>query len=174
MKVKMGYTKRESKPIKSLFSKLRLGSISRPLIELDVISNQIAFMPNFIHSMDATNIQLLIKRLIYKGFIMNLLTNHDCFATTPNYMYYLNKEIRLAFFMIYFEDDYIKNVHEHFIKQIYNTTELIYIKETDKLVEINIKDIKNQTLSLDLNQEYVIIIKNKEYTIPRLPYNTKN
>jgi len=61
MKVRMGYKKRESKPIKSLFSKLRLGSVSLPLTKMDHISNQISFMPNFIHSMDATNIQLLIK-----------------------------------------------------------------------------------------------------------------
>jgi DNA-directed RNA polymerase len=67
MKVKMGYQKRESKPIKSLFSKLRIGSVSH-LTKLDHISN-IAFMPNFIHSMDATNLlinlQIKIKQWIY-------------------------------------------------------------------------------------------------------------
>lgn len=173
MKVKMGYQKRESKPIKSLFSKLRIGSVSRPLTKLDSISNRIAFMPNLIHSMDATNIQLLIKIFTDKNKTMNLLTTHDCFATTPNYMYDLNKEIRLAFLMIYFKDDYIKSVHENFIKQIYNTTKLIYIKEKDKLVKVNIEDIKNITLSLDCNKEYVIIMNKKKYTIPSLPYNSK-
>lgn len=173
MKVKMGYQQRESKPIKSLFSKLRIGSVSRPLTKLDSISNRIAFMPNLIHSMDATNIQLLIKIFTDKNKTMNLLTTHDCFATTPNYMYDLNKEIRLAFLMIYFKDDYIKSVHENFIKQIYNTTKLIYIKEKDKLVKVNIEDIKNITLSLDCNKEYVIITNKNKYTIPSLPYNSK-
>lgn len=41
----------------------------------------------------------------------------------------LNIEIRLAFFKIYFEDDYIKSVHENFIKQIYKSTNSIYIKK---------------------------------------------
>jgi len=175
MKVKMGYQKRESKPITSLFSKLRLGSVSLPLTKLDFMSNRIAFMPNLIHSMDATNIHLLTKKYIDKNKAINLLTVHDCFSTTPKYMYDLNKEIRLAFLMIYFkEDDYIKSVHEKFIQQIYNTTKSIYIKENDKLVEVKIEDIKNITLSLDSNKEYVIKINEKNYTLPSLPYNTKN
>jgi len=102
MIVKMGYQERKSKPVVSLFSRLRLGSVSLPLKDMDSMSNQIAFMPNFIHSMDATNIQFLIKRFIDKNKTINLLTTHDCFSTTPNYMYDLNKEIRLAFLMIYF------------------------------------------------------------------------
>ena len=174
MKIKMGYTKRKSKSINSLFSKLRLGSVSLPLTKLDPISNRIAFMPNFIHSMDATNIQLLIKRFTDKNKTINLLTTHDCYATSPNYMCDLNKEIRLAFLMIYFNFDYIKSVHENFIKQIYNTTKLIYIKENDKLVKVNIEDTNNLALFLDSNKEYVVLINKKEYTMPSLPYNTKN
>jgi len=72
-------------------------------------------------------------------------------------MYDLNKEIRLAFLMIYFKDDYIKSVHENFIKQIYNNTKLIYIKENDKLVKVNIEE--NQNLTLDCNKEYIIKAK---------------
>ena len=175
MKVKMNYNKKESKTIKSLFSKLRLGSVSLPLTKMNHISNRIAFMPNFIHSMDATNIQFLIKLLKekYKKEI-NLITIHDCFATTPNYMFELNKEIRIAFIMIYFQGDYIKSVHENFIKQIYSNTKLIYIKENDKLIKLNFEDIKNKTLSLDSNKEYVVEFNKKKYTIPRLPYNTNN
>jgi len=123
MKIKMQYNKRKSEPIKSLFSNLRIGSVSLPLAKMDSISNRIAFMPNFIHSMDSTNIQLLIN--IYKARKeedINLFTIHDCFATTPNYMKELNRDIRLAFIMIYFQGDYIKSVHENFIKKIYNCT----------------------------------------------------
>ena len=173
MRIKMGYKQRESKPIISLFSKLRLGSVSLPLTKMDHISNRIAFMPNFIHSMDATNIQLLIQIIQATNQTkMNLITIHDCFATTPDYMFYLNKEIRLAFIMIYFQGDYIKSVHENFIKQIFCSTKLIYIKENDKLIKVKIENIKNLTLSLDLNKEYVVKINKKKYIIPRLPYNT--
>jgi len=89
-------------------------------------------------------------------------------------MFDLNKEIRIAFIMIYFQGDYIKSVHENFIKQIYCTTKLIYIKENDKLIKVKIEDIKNLSLSLDFNKEYVVIINKKKYNIPSLPYDTNN
>jgi DNA-directed RNA polymerase len=94
---------------------------------MDSMSNKIAFMPNFIHSMDSTNIQILIQNYkSKKEEDINLLTIHDCFATTPNYMKELNKEVRLAFLMIYFQGDYIRSVHEHFLNKIYKNTNKIY------------------------------------------------
>lgn len=42
--------------------------------------------------------------------------------------------------MIYFQADYIKSVHENFIKQIYCATKLIYIKENDELTQVKFED----------------------------------
>lgn len=196
----MQYKKRKSEPLNSLFSKLRLGSVSLPLNKMDSISNRIAFMPNFIHSMDSTNIQLLIKNYKdKKQENINLFTIHDCFATTPNYMKDLNRDVRLAFLMIYFQGDYIKTVHENFIKKIYNCTQAIYeyeennetLQETEKLeenkkvstsnesnnsknlVRLDIEDVNNLFLSLNINKKYVIRTPRK-YIIPSLPYNVDN
>ena len=169
MVVKMKYITFESKPVKSMFTKIRKGSVNLPLPgkRMDIISNKIAFMPNFIHSMDSTNIQILIKNYIDENNDkMNLFTIHDCFATTPNFMSQLNKDIRLAFIMIYFENDYIKSVHENFLKQIYNVTKKFYIKKNNKTEQVKIIDINK----ISIYEEYIIILNKKEYTIPSFPY----
>jgi DNA-directed RNA polymerase len=200
MVIKMKYLKKTSEPIKSLFTKRKLGTVSLPTT-MDSVSNKIAFMPNFIHSMDATNIQILIQNYkAKKKESMNLLTIHDCFATTPNYIEELNKEVRLAFFIIYFKTDYIRSVHENFLYKIYKCTNKIYTLNNKKeylnnsylepaekndvvnknlsiikrkyLQEVEIKDPDNLFLSLDIKKEYIVETKNNKFQIiPCLPYN---
>ena len=65
-------------------------------------------MPNFIHSMDASNIHLLIDLLIYDKYYIQLYTIHDCFASTINNMKYIEKYVKLAFIKLYFEKNYLK------------------------------------------------------------------
>lgn len=43
-------------------------------------------MPNLIHSLDASNIQLLCKFLNENEIKIPLYTVHDCFASTANNM----------------------------------------------------------------------------------------
>ena len=185
MEISMKYDKRKSKSLKSIFSKKRIAVVSlaaasgsSTINEMDSISNRIALMPNFIHSMDSTNIQLLISNYVVKNKEINLFTIHDCFATTPDHMKDLNKDIRLTFLNMYFHSDYIKSVRsygaENLIKKIYYNTKVLYEKDDEgRLKVVSIKDIDNISNFINVNKEYIIKIGVKEYTIPSLPYDVK-
>jgi DNA-directed RNA polymerase len=109
---------------KNILTRTKGGSsISLPQMSLSYRTNLQAFMPNFIHSMDAANIHLLIKNLQEKN--INLYTIHDCFATTPNYMELINKEIKLAFINLYFDSQYIKLMYENFFAQISSKIDIL-------------------------------------------------
>jgi DNA-directed RNA polymerase len=107
-------------------------------------------MPNFIHSMDATNIQLLVNNLIDKypnnniNSNINLYTIHDCFATTHNFMNIINYEVKLAFIKIYFYSDYFDYLHNNFINQIRSYTDIY-----SEIVNINNNIIERFYIYLD-------------------------
>lgn len=171
MNIKMKYVDLKNHPSKSLFSKKRISSVNIASNKMDIMSNKIAFMPNFIHSMDSANIQLLIKIIKdKKKDNFNLFTVHDCFATTPNYMEELNKEVRSAFIMMYFDTEYIKNVHINFLRQIYMDTKKMYA-EINGVTEV-VKFNSIEDINFDLNLKYIVKDEyGKEYTIPSLPFN---
>jgi DNA-directed RNA polymerase len=174
MKVKMKYKTIVNEPSKSLFSKKRLSSVNIASGKMDTMSNKIAFMPNFIHSMDSANIQLLIKNFIEKKKeTINLFTVHDCFSTTPNYMVDLNKEVRLAFIMMYFDTDYIKKVHISFLRQIYMESKRMFVEINGKTETLKFNDIND--INFDVKLKYIVKDQNgKEYSIPPLPFNMDN
>jgi len=83
MTISLSNRKFKSYESKSLFIKKRSRSvtISLPTTSLDTRKIKRDFMPNFIHSMDASNIQLLIQRLIeISDNTINLYTIHDWFC----------------------------------------------------------------------------------------------
>jgi len=75
-------------------------------------------MPNFIHSLDASNVHLLMKYLSEKDTIP-FYTIHDCFASTPNNIELLEGTVKKAFIAIYFKDEgYLLKAHNKIIKEI--------------------------------------------------------
>jgi DNA-directed RNA polymerase len=62
-----------------------------------------SFMPNFIHSLDACNVHILIYKLIQSNKIP-VYTVHDCFASTANNMLILEHNVKTAFINIYFNE----------------------------------------------------------------------
>jgi len=103
------------------------------------------FMPNLIHSLDASNIHLLIPKLTNES----LYTIHDCFATDANNMKKLELFIKEAFIEIYFRDgNYLIGMHNDLVKQILDHADSYYI---------------------DDKGNKIVIIDNKELTIPNLP-----
>jgi DNA-directed RNA polymerase len=102
-------------------------------------------MPNLIHSLDASNIHLLIPKLTDQP----IYTVHDCFATTPNHMSNLEYFIKEAFIEIYFRDgNYLEFMHNHLVQQIKDHCNDIIVKE---------------------NGEEVVIINNEQFIIPNIP-----
>ena len=96
-------------------------------------------MPNFIHSLDASNIHILIKKIksiysivntgssvynVLETNPINLFTIHDCFATDASSMKILELLVKLSFVEIYFTHNYLEFIHQSFIKQIEGLTEL--------------------------------------------------
>nr|QWO71435.1 RNA polymerase [Termitomyces sp. DKA64] len=164
MTIQMAYNEFKRKRGKNLFNPKKSNSVSLPLKKMDKLANKIAFMPNFIHSMDSTNIQLLIKNLLEKKQFINLFTIHDCFATTPDNMKLLNYEVRKAFAMMYFDMNYIKNLHIDFLKQISLITQIYQMDTEGNRFPADIEN--NITLPQNL---FVIINNNGKEVIKNIP-----
>ena|SRR5271155_1544255 len=103
------YIKKSTVNTKSLYIKKRGITISLPTSTLDPDANLRSFIPNLIHSMDASNIHLLISKIM-EGLNksnndqnINLYTIHDCFQTTPYTMNLINQTVKAVFIDLYFE-----------------------------------------------------------------------
>jgi len=79
-------------------------------------------MPNLVHSMDASNIILLINSIISLDYNNNIpiLTIHDCFASNANYIELLNYHVKLAFLNIYKDNNFVNNYHDFIINYLIN------------------------------------------------------
>nr|QWO71467.1 RNA polymerase [Termitomyces sp. K1Aa] len=97
-------------------------TIKLPTDSMDVMSMKRSFMPNFVHSLDAANVHLLLNSISMKG--LPIYTIHDCFAGTPNNMLLLEKMVKEAFIEIYFKDEgYLNKLHKHFREEILSATD---------------------------------------------------
>ena len=119
-------------------------TISIPTESLNTRKIKSSFMPNLVHSLDATNIHLLCNNLTGQP----LYTIHDCFATTANNMFILEDRVKSAFISIYFsKGNYLEKMHNSIIEQI------------NSYVSITSKPDGN---------DYVTI-NNKDYLVPKIP-----
>jgi DNA-directed RNA polymerase len=170
MKIYMGYTQFEKKNTKIFLKKRKRGStINLPLNKMDKIANKIAFMPNFIHSMDSTNVQLLIQNLLMKNEFINLFTIHDCFASTPETMRLLNFEVRKAFAMMYFDQNYIYTMHRNFLNQIISQTTIYEENEDKESIALDLQQIESSDTAK--NDKLFILVGKKKVSIPKIPFN---
>nr|QWO71472.1 RNA polymerase [Termitomyces sp. T70a] len=123
--LKISYTnmKFESTRIKAnLLPSSNKTTIKLPTDSMDVMSMKRSFMPNFVHSLDAANVHLLLNSISMKG--LPIYTIHDCFAGTPNNMLLLEKMVKEAFIEIYFKDEgYLNKLHKHFMEEILSATD---------------------------------------------------
>jgi|ERR1700759_953077 len=120
MKIKLSPVKMED--IKAKINLLGRGrekiTISLPTLKLNKIKVQSSLMPNLIHYLDACNIHLLVKDLLKIGKYLPIYTIHDCFSSTPNNILELDKIIKSTFLKIYFENNYLEEMHTKIIAQI--------------------------------------------------------
>src|ERR1700730_1546268 len=122
-----------------------------PTNNIDHEKIKTGLMPNFIHSLDASNIHFLIKNInkIKNNKNINLYTIHDCFATDYKTMSIIELLVKKSFTDIYFNKNYLNLIHKSFINQIQEITE-VYIE----------KDITNKE---NYNREFVFLdVKNKK------------
>ena len=117
-----------------LFKSSKPISILLPTDDLDYASIKTGLMPNFIHSLDASNIHILIKQILLLNLIkLNLYTIHDCFATDYKNMAFLEILIKKSFTDLYFNQKYLIKINNSFRDQIKSITSVF----EEKLDNIN-------------------------------------
>jgi len=108
-----------------------------PTYKTEKIKMSISFMPNFIHSLDASNVHLLFKFLFVEyGIIISVYTVHYCFASTAKNIELLENTVKGAFIAIYFKDEgYLLKAQNKIMKEIKNKFE-IKIENGKECIEI--------------------------------------
>jgi DNA-directed RNA polymerase len=136
--LKLTYSNIKFKSVRTkakLLPKTKAVTISLPTDQIDIVKTKRSFMPNFIHSLDAANIHLLLNRFHHLGCLQNknnykipVYTIHDCFASSPNNMNLLEQLVKETFIDIYFKDEgYLDKVHQGILNLINKTKGVLYI-----------------------------------------------
>ena len=112
---------------KITLKKYIVDSENKPVINKNKQIN--SFIPNFIHSMDATNIVLLIKR-VNDEFKFDIITIHDCFGEHSNNVELLSYLVKQSFINIYGNKDSIDRFHAHMLENI----KAVYTVYNDKVI----------------------------------------
>lgn len=127
-----------------------------------------AFMPNLIHSLDAASLALLIDYYFSdkSSNIKNIYTIHDCFAVTANNVDNLLGFLKLVYYNIYSENNYLKqldkeilhNIKTHYGDNCFNEDSMeIIVEDKPKLKYPSIDGV------LGLNSNATGLILNSAY-----------
>lgn len=134
---------------KITLSKYKLDCNKQTIINKDKQIN--SFIPNFIHSMDASNIVFLVKNVI--ELKLNIVTIHDCFGIHANHAELLSYLVKESFISIYGNKDTIDRFHNLTLENIkanYKISEnkvldingnLLDIPKKPKLGDMDLKDL---------------------------------
>jgi DNA-directed RNA polymerase len=150
MSVSMSSREMISKRVRqSVIKKSKPISILIPTEQIDYKKIKLGLMPNFIHSLDASNIHILITNLLNLNLEnINLYTIHDCFASDYNNIAIIELLVKHSFIELYFKKDYLVELHNSFIKQINGYTEIFEEElekgKLNKFVLINKQDKKGK------------------------------
>jgi DNA-directed RNA polymerase len=115
--------------------------------KLDLLKQNRAFMPNLIHSLDATTLVFLIEAYFNKNPnpVTNFYAIHDCFGTTCNNMQYIISMLQSIYISLYSDKKYlleIDNYMRYYVKdKIDNNFD---IKSVGGKVEISTVNRKNE------------------------------
>lgn len=114
-------------------------SLKKPKVTLDLRKQNHGIIPNLIHSLDASNISILVNKLIEDNKNINILTIHDCFATNARHTEDLMYRVKLAFLAIYGDNEYLINFHEYILEFMINKG---FMLTKDKQYVVNSKGKK--------------------------------
>ena len=116
---------------------------------LDTVKSRQGIVPNVIHSMDSSHLNLIVKEFIKKELF--ILTIHDCFIINPNDFLFLFNSVRDKFIEIYAGKSYQEEFHNTCIETIKKNYDIekhedeLYININNKQVPIPINPYtKNQ------------------------------
>ena len=78
-----------------------------------------AFMPNLIHSLDASSLMLLLNSF-FNYNLNDIYTIHDCFAVTCNNASFLIDLIKLVYIKLYSDEIYLLKLDQQILNNIKN------------------------------------------------------
>jgi DNA-directed RNA polymerase len=88
---------------------------------INVDKQKLAFIPNFVHSMDGSNIVLLFKDINKNYPHLNVVTVHDCFGCIANNAELMSQLVKESFISIYGDSNFIDKFHKYILLTISNT-----------------------------------------------------
>ena len=113
MVVEQKYVKMDKRTIKTnILTKTKSVKISVPSNKVNITKQNLSILPNLVHSMDASNITLLVNNIINSNKNIDISTIHDCFASQTNNIELLSFQVKLAFLHIYKNQDFINQLHD--------------------------------------------------------------
>ena len=150
----------------SILGKKKSITIRKPIEnKINLKKQNEGISPNITHSFDASNVSLLIKRLIDIDQYINLLTIHDCFATSPNNVELMFLHVKLAFLMLYADKNFITNYHNFILEYVKNNLEII----DNNVILINNKNKKSKSIPIpnipkfEVNPEFKANLLGSQY-----------
>lgn len=175
LEVRQSYLEEESvylKPFSYSNSRIKLSSFSKS--KLDLAKQVRAFMPNLIHSLDASSLMLLMQKYFNNSEFntKNIYTIHDCFAMPMNHVEFIIDNLRLVYISLYSDADFLKKLDEGIYNNIlfhYNAVSLdrdkniltvIQDNNKKKFIYPNINEVLGKNLpklKLDKNIKYIIV-----------------
>lgn len=125
--IKQGYLETKSASITPfMYSKIKLNLKVTVKDKFDFNKQIRALMPNLIHSLDATSLNLLYKQFIKSFFSKNdtqFFFVHDCFATTCDKVSILKTILASFYTDLYSSDPYLHKFDKSIFDNIKNNTD---------------------------------------------------
>ena len=138
----------------SLFFNANPVSISVPTNNVDYRELRRGIFPNFIHSLDAAHLHLIIK-LFDKN--QPFYCVHDCIATHPNLYKTTSDYVTLVFCQIYYNKPYLARLQHTFLSQIL------------EVADVEVSPNLDEAFKENENVEIKFPSKRKPFIIPALP-----
>ena len=170
--VQQSYLKEKSvniKPFTYSNTKIKLKTYTK---QLDLSKQTRAFMPNLIHSLDATSLMLLLHEYFNNPELgsvsKNIYTIHDCFGMNMNHVEFIIDNLRKVYIKLYSSNSYLieldkyilEGIKAHYRNVSLENGKLNIIREGETLIfdYPNIKEIFGEDLpSLPQKIPYIIL-----------------
>jgi len=137
LRVKQSYLEEDSVNIKPFsFSKSKI-KLSVYKNKLDLAKQSRAFMPNLIHSLDATSLMLLVNNYFSNDELdcKNIYTIHDCFAMPMNHVEFIIDTLRKVYISLYSDSNYLEELNNGILEIIkLHYRDLEYNAESEELI----------------------------------------
>lgn len=118
------------------------------------LKQKLAFLPNFVHSLDGATMALLFKLFNKITDGGNISGIHDCFLVTADNVENLLDSLRAVYMKIYVYDEYITEFDAlfiHYIEYLSKENEYLFDKENRVLITRGKKYFIPKPLEVDRN-----------------------